>query len=156
MFDVRISRNTANGLNSHNVIVWVLQIKHRCFLFLFRLFFPLNYFSILPEPTFIWSSSCLLSLFCVVVLHLLCFGKLDSAPQFHLLFPENNCPLWSNSQLMVLPGGNFVEELISSDGIWLVVDINQTLLKVVMNLFCFLVLDRSSDCFFIELEIAVE
>ena len=57
---------------------------------------------------------------------------------------------------MVLPGGNFVEELISSDGIWLVVDINQTLLKVVMNLFCFLILDLSSECFSVELEIAVE
>ena len=57
---------------------------------------------------------------------------------------------------MVLPGGNFVEEFLSSDGIWLVVDINQTFLKVVMNFFCFFVLDLSSECFSVELEIAVE
>ena len=57
---------------------------------------------------------------------------------------------------MVLSGGNLVEEFLSSDGIWLVVDINQAFLKVVMNLFCFLILDLSSECFFVELEIAVE
>ena len=57
---------------------------------------------------------------------------------------------------MVLPGGNFIEEFLCSDGVWLVVDINQALLKVVMNLFCFLTLDLSSECFFVELEIAVQ
>ena len=57
---------------------------------------------------------------------------------------------------MALPGGNFVEEFLSSDGIWLVVDISQTFFKVVINLFCFFILDLSSEYFFVELEIAVE
>ena len=111
----------------------------------------------LSEPSFIIVSCYLPTLlFCWVVLHLLLVGKSNSAPQSHLLFPEHNRPLWRNSQLMVLPGGNFVEEFLSSDGIWLVVDINQTFLKVVMNLLCFLILDLSSECFFVELEIAVK
>ena len=53
-------------------------------------------------------------------------------------------------------GGNFVEEFFSSDGIWLVVDINQAFLKVVINLFCFLIIDLCSECSFVKLEIAVE
>ena len=57
---------------------------------------------------------------------------------------------------MVLPGGNFVEEFLSSDGIWLVVDVNEAFLKVLINLFCFLVLQLSSQCFVVELEIAVK
>ena len=57
---------------------------------------------------------------------------------------------------MGLLGGNEVEEFLSCHWIWLVVDINQTFLKIVMNLFCFFILDLSSECFFVELEIAVE
>ena len=57
---------------------------------------------------------------------------------------------------MGLPGGNDVEEFLSNDGIWLVADIHKAFLKVVMNLFYFLILDLSSECFFVELEIAVE
>ena len=159
MFDVRISRDTAYGLNSHNAIVWVLQIKHikhLFFWFLFGLYCYPNFISLLLEPSLIKISSCLFSLFCLAVLHLLCFGELDSAPYLCLFLPEQNCPIWSNSQLMVFLGGNEVEEFLSSEWIWLVADINQVFLKVVMNLLCFFFLDLNSHCFAAEFKVAVE
>ena len=57
---------------------------------------------------------------------------------------------------MVLLGGNEVEKFLNSDGIWLVADINQVFLKVVMNLLCFLFLDLSSQFFAAEFKVAVE
>ena len=57
---------------------------------------------------------------------------------------------------MVLLGGNEVEEFLSCYWIWLVADINQVFLKVVMNPLCFLFLDLNSHCFAAEFKVTVE